>query len=279
MVTRKQASENSRRKVTVTFGYGLFAVAVLAVIVVTIIPYGTLLLNPSVKHLNVATMLFAFVAAAIVPFLVAYIIGDKATRTKDKLAHHYNGVLFGILAYWLSQLFGSIEIFPLPIAQPSVSSIWVLSLANIWPILASIIVIAIIATRYHTRKQKAGESALQYAPYRILLFIAVAATLILSYGFIADEHLLIGSFLAIGIPLALIGISYIVIAKSYSDRQARLAIAIAAVSFGYIAMNLGAQLAYNINYSATLGLLTTVLGFIVWVAYMWLIRRSGQSTK
>jgi len=273
MATRTQISELSRQKVTVIFGYSLFATAIMAVIISTVIPLGTILFSPHVKQLNVWMILIAFVAAAIVPFLVAYIIGDKATRAKSKVTHHYNGVLFGALAYWLSQLFVSIGALPFRAIWGTIDSVWAAPVANIWPILATIVVIAIVAVSYHSRKQKAGESVLQYTPYQLLLFGSVLISLVLSQQYITEGSQIIGGLLNIAVPLILIGISYTSIARVYPRKPARLVVAIVAVTFGYLAMQLAMELTYNVTYSVFLGIVATVIGVAVWVGYVRLSRK------
>ena len=252
--------------------------AVVAVILSTIIPWGGLLFNPHVKQLNVWMILIAFVAAAIVPFLVAYIIGDKATRVKNKVTHHYNGVLFGALAYWLSQLFASIGTLPFQVSGAVVDTTWAAPIANMWPIVATIILITIIAVSYHAKKQKVGESVLQYRPYQVLLFLSVIVSLVLSQQFLAEGYQLTGGLLNIAVPLVLIGISYRVIAKAYPSKLARLVVAIVAVTFGYLAMRLSMELTYNVAYSVFLGIVATVIGVAVWLGYLWGVRHAANNS-
>ena len=276
MATRTQISERSRQKTTIIFGYSLFATAVVAVILSTVIPWGKLFFNQHVKHMSVLMILIAFVAAAIVPFLVAYIIGDKATRAKNKVTHHYNGVLFGTLAYWLSQLFASIGTLPFQVSGAAVDTTWAAPIANMWPIVATIILITIIAVSYHAKKQKVGESVLQYRPYQVLLFLSVIVSLVLSQQFLAEGYQPIGGLLNIAMPLVLIGISYMVITKAYPRKLSRLVVAIVAVTFGYLAMRLAMELTYNITYSVFLGIVATVIGVTVWVGYLWGVRRGRE---
>ena len=91
--TKTKIQKNS---ITVRFGYALFALMVLSVVTSTIIPLSQALSYPTARHLNIWLMLLSFSAAAVLPLLVSYLIGDKVTHNKNKLLHHYNGVLFGL---------------------------------------------------------------------------------------------------------------------------------------------------------------------------------------
>jgi len=275
MTKQKKVSVNSQRKITVVFGYGLFVAALVAVTVSTIIPWSLMLLNPSAKHLNVVTILATFVAAAIIPFLVAYIVGDKITRTTNKVTHHYNGVLFAVMAYWLSLLFssiGSLSIAPIRETSPE---FWVSSVINLWPILATIIVISVIAVSYHMRTQKAGESVLEYRPYQFVLTASLIAPLLLTLPQIADGYLL-ASFLNIIVPAIFIGISYMTLRKVQQIKRIRLTYAIVAVSFGIIAMQFAGQMTGNMPYGALVSVMAAV-GAIVWASFLGLSVR--QSCK
>ena len=160
---KKNKQSDKFKKITIIFGYSLFALLVLATTISTIIPFGSMLLNPTVRHLNVAVLLVSLVAGAILPPLVSYLIGDRATHSKSKLDHHFNGVLFGIASYWLSTFFFFIasdvisnirSAFSEPLATAIVS----------WPILPTLIILTAVAFGYVKSKKKV-VSVLEYKPY------------------------------------------------------------------------------------------------------------------
>lgn len=275
MATSRQIGENYKRKATIVFGYSLFVAALLAVIVSTVIPWSMILLNPGSKHLSVIIILLSFVSASIVPFIVAYVIGDRTTRTKNKVTHHYNGVLFGVAAYWLSIFFSSIGSLA-PIIR-TIPGIWVVAVVNAWPILATILVITVIAISYHARTQKAGESVLQYKPYQLLLVSSVVATLALTQQYLADGYQVIGGLLNIAIPAIFISISYLVLRKAYQSRLARLSTAIIAFSFGFTAMSFGGQIGSIVGYTVLTTLAAAIIGLAVWGLYLWLVVRLAKS--
>jgi hypothetical protein len=276
MATQKKTSENGQRKITIIFGYGLFVAALAAVIVSTIIPLSTMLLNPVVNRLNVIATLIIFVAGAIIPFLVAYIIGDRTTRAKNKVTHHYNGVLFAVMAYWLSLFFSLIGPFAVDPIRGAIPELWMLQVANSWPILATIVIITIIAVSYHARKQKEGTSVLQYRPYQFVLLVSFIAPLILPLPQITDGYILT-QLLSIGALAIFIGISYIVLRKIQPLKQARLTHAIVAVTFGIVSMQFAAQLIRDVPY--TIFMAIAIIGAAVWVLYLWLSVHSTSKTK
>jgi MFS family permease len=279
MATQKKVSENGQRKITIIFGYGLFVAALAAVIVSTVIPLSRILLNPVANRLNVTAMLITFVAAAIIPFLVAYIIGDRTTRAKNKVTHHYNGILFAVMAYWLTLLFSFIGPFVATPIRQVIPAFWMLQVVNTWPVLLTIIIIAIIAFSYHARKKKEGTSVLQYRPYQFVLLVSLVAPLILNLSQIAGGYLLT-SLLNIGVPAIFIGISYIALRKIQPLKQARLTHAIIAFTFGIVSMQFAAQLVINLPVTTVFtALAMTAVGVAVWVLYLWLSVHATNKTK
>ncbi len=278
MAKQKRAIENYQRKVTIIFGYVLFTTAIAAVIVSTIIPWSNLLFSPGIKHLNVLSTLFALVAAAIVPFLVAYIIGDKTTRSKNRLAHHYNGVLLGVMAYWLSLFFNAISSYTVMPIREAVTEYWISTVINAWPIIATIAIIAIIAIGYHARTQKAEESILQYRPYQLVLLASLTAPLVLTLPQIVDGYLL-ASFLNIGIPIMFVAISYAILKRLQLLRRVRLTHAIIAVTFGIVAMQFAAQLMRDAYYNTVTTFVMVAIGVTVWVLYLWLSLRQLRKAR
>ncbi len=275
MPVPKQTTKNSQRKITVIFGYSLFVVALLTVIVSIIIPWSAILMNPDAKHLNVIIILLSFISAAIVPFIVSYIIGDKTTRTRNRVTHHYNGILFGVVAYWLSIFFSSIGALA-PIMR-TIPGIWMVAAVNAWPILATIFVITIIAINYHARPQKTGQSVLRYKPYQILLISSVIATLILTQQYSAEGYQAIGVLLNIVVPTVFIAISYLMFKKAYTSRPARLSSAIVAFSFGFTAMSFSAQIGSVAGYTVLTTLMATIIGLATWIIYLRLIVKISKS--
>ena len=220
-------------------------------------------------------MIIAFAIAVILPALVSYLIGDKVTHAKNRLLHHYNGILFGIAAYWVSQffnwvgfnyLFGISEApFPTPLA-----------FTNVMPVIATIILMTFVAISY-AKKQKSTTSVLQHRPYQIVLVAAVIGAFVAPYisGGVDVNYLAI-SIAALAVPIIITAIAYKALAKHQPTRLARLSDAIIAMSMGWIATWLASsfisfiQLPYQIA-----GILAYVIGLTVFVIYLYTRNRKS----
>lgn len=150
----------------VIFGYTLFALLLIAVLLSTIIPFGRLLLDPRVVHFNVALFTVALTVGAFLPTFLGYIIGDHSIKSKSKARHHFNGVLFGLLAFWVMLIFSMIVWIPSEYFSASPNTRVVL--INLLPSIAVAIVMSILAIA-HVRSRHAKHDILEYKPYSILL--------------------------------------------------------------------------------------------------------------
>lgn len=176
MVTIRRAPLTHQTFVT-RAGYVLFALIVLGILVSTVIPMTSLLLSPSAKQLNVLILLISLVAGGLLPVLIAYLIGDKETWSKNHSVHHYNGVAFGILAYWLSLIVSVVSPASVASVRTTISSFALSELINAWPILATTLVVAAIAIPYH-RHHLRTDVVTSYGPYRWALWLSVGVMVI-----------------------------------------------------------------------------------------------------
>ena len=80
----KTKKKNIHAPLVIT-GYVLFALLVIATLASTTIPFGLLLFNPKVMHVNVAVFLVAFTVGTLLPVVLGYIVGDHSIKTKNKL--------------------------------------------------------------------------------------------------------------------------------------------------------------------------------------------------
>ncbi len=269
---KKKQSPDPQRNVTIVFGYALFIITLLVIIVSTVIPFSALLFSPTVRHANVIIALISLVAGAAAPLLIAYIIGDRATHVKNKASHHYNGVLFGITAYWLSLLFGFIGSESLA----SIRDTFAEPLATIvgsWPILATILVMTFVAVTYtHTQKHK--NSVLQHLPYQLVLSSAVIATIVYAVAHIDyTASIFVLDSVLIAIPAILVVLSYKLLPIGKRSSSERLTSAVIAMSVGIITTTLSAQLISYLTplYIASM-LPSQIIGIVIWTIYVWLIR-------
>ena len=280
MVIKKKKSELTHQKVIVWLGYILFGLIIIGTIFSTIVPWGQLLLQPHVRHWNVSVILVTLVAGAILPTLIAYFIGDKTTRGKNRLMHHYNGVLFGVLAYWFSTSFNvlgseitsSLRMSPLPDV--------LVSLLSLWPTFVTIVILSILAIT-HSRSRK-KDSVLAYTPYRVLLLISLASTFMLPlFGEILDHNFSGASFMLPAAAGTFITISYVVLRIIRKDTWLNCLL-LALVALSMVSITLYATilvLTYGTITSEILSIILPVLlvplSVVVWVLCLWSARTSS----
>lgn len=280
MAVKPRRSISVERNITTVFGYTLFVITILAIVVFTVVPFGMFFFDPVALHFNIAVMLIALVAGAVLPTVVAYIIGDKVTHEKNKASHHYNGVLFGVAAYWLAQVFEIVRITSSVSIDDSLGVVSS-SVMGAWPILATIIIMTFVAVTYaHTQKQK--SSMFYHLPYQLVL-IATVITFIVYIAFNQDYSSLqstLFSTASLLIPFILVVVSYRVMRVKSQPRLERLSRAIVAMSMGGIAVSLAGQFISAMNVSLyTVTLLSWVIGVVVWLLYLVLVIKRRQQTN
>lgn len=280
-MVKKKKLELTHQKVIVWLGYMLFGVIIIGTILSTVIPWSQLLLQPYVRHWNVSILLLTLVAGAILPVLIAYFIGDKTTRGKNKLMHHYNGVLFGVLAFWLSLLFSFIGSNILNTLRMSNLPDSLVSVISMWPILATVIILVVIAIT-HTRSHKNG-SVLTYTPYQALLLVCVAVSsalpLIIYLAMTRDNYF--QNLLSVIVPVVFILISYLILRKRNKEtRINHLMLATLIVSMGLITVNVVNQvLPYGVFIDDPINIISSVVSIIVgvavWIFCLWSARHTS----
>jgi hypothetical protein len=266
---KKQKQTNQLKNVTIVFGYSLFAFSLLAITLSTVIPFGSIYFNPASRHLNVAILLISLVSSAVLPPLLSYIIGDQVTHAKNKANHHFNGVLFGIAAYWVALFFSFVMSETITKVRDSFAEP-LATIINGWPIVATIVIMAIVAFSY-AHHQKKNSTVLEYKPYQIILLTSIlgmfAYSLVLQH-FYSDSNLVV-SLLSILIPTVIVAVSYRLLGQ-YNPVSTRLTLSLVAMSIGYITVSVAAQLVTdpspNISAPITMGVLSIV-------TYLLLIRR------
>lgn len=265
-----------KNNITVVFGYSLFALIVLGTILWTIIPLSNALFYPTSRHFNIIALMISFVASAILPALASYVLGDRATHKKNKALHHYNGVLFGVAAFWVATALSFVGWAPLA----SISELPVpfsTVLASAVPIVLAVAVMTFVAITY-ANKKKNNLSALEHLPYQIVLVGSILAlNLSVAMSGSYDSGVKLWEIITPYIYLVvLVLVSYRVLAKYHVSRFARLTDALIAMSFSYITMtSIGPYIAFlNLHWSVTL-IWSYVIALVVWAAYLYLRNRKA----
>lgn len=259
------------KRVTTIFGYILFALSLVSLTLYTVIPFGSLFFNPAVQHFNIALILGSLVAGAVLPTLIAYILGDKSTRTKSKLDHHFNGVLFAIASYWLSNLFVIVNSdfvrdiqndFPLPIA----------TIIDAWPIFAVVLILAVVAIIFAKNNNKI--TLLELRPYQYILLGSIMAQF--GYGIVYslfhDTNYFTPVVLYCLIPILIFSVLFIAMSHIDIPKQFRLTSTSVAFSIGFISMTIGSQFLHSSAYFSDF-LWSLTIGILVVVIYVILIHR------
>jgi len=277
----KASKSNDRQmRVTVYFGYGLFLLTFLA-LVLSAIPWLRFYEIEGVKYLNITMLLISFVFTALAPPLIGYFAGDGATRAKSKLVHHYNGVLFGVLGVWVwlvATMLSTYTQFLIPISTTFENTLLILSPA----IIAALVTIT-LAT-YYARSARHQGLLIDYKPYRWALIIS-ATTLILSVGASALMTIDYGNDLAMSLlinlvtpaafVLAAVVAGYWILGRAGGTRGERLTRSLVAVGFSIVGLTLFGQLVSLITQWQPISIFYGI-GFvaIVWLTYLLLLRRA-----
>lgn len=268
---------DKQNKVTIAFGYGLFAALLASTVLFTVVPLGGMLFHPQVKHFNVAVILITFTVSALLPVLASYILGDRATHSKNKTLHHYNGVLFAVVAYWVAWAIGYVNFNGLGLydALPIPWGTFAVSAVPVFLVTAVMIGVAIL----HAKGRHARQVATLDRSYRTVL---IGSIVIFNVG-LAVSVLASGSDLHSGlpyllVPIVLISISYLTLKKAIVSRSERFIGAVIAMSFVHIAsMLVATSVAYihEISFVAQL-VISYGFGLLVWVAYLYLQIRAAR---
>lgn len=276
MKKTKQALLSRQKNITIIFGYSLFALTIIELLLSTVIPLTGALFTPHVRALNVWVFMISMAAGVILPTLLSYILGDRATHVKNKASHHYNGVLFGITAYWVSLVFSVIGGYTVSPIRDLFPEVTLAAFVNAWPILATTIVMLFVASSY-ARHQNKKASVMEHTPYQVVLVGSIVA--VFALGFINQLVTGYGDLIWNFIPIVILGIVVLISYASLGNRPSRrirLTSAIVAATIGLVALTIATQLTAGIFYVGSTPvpvIASTAFGIVVWVAYLALIRK------
>lgn len=283
----QKASKNSKAlkertdkqmRVTVYFGYGLFLLTLIA-LGISIFSWTDLYVFPFLEPIQVTLMLVSFAFAALAPPLVGYLVGDGATRSKSKLVHHYNGVLFGVLGIWfwaaLSLLITVVQWSYAP--ETNLEN----TLLSMTPAIVAAVATIILGIVY-ARRTRHQVSLIDYKPYRWALVVAVIG-LLLGFGLSAVSGLYYGGGIVMGILINLIVpllfvliaglIGYWIIGKKAGTVGERITYSLIAIAYGVVIVTALWQ------FTLFMGEWQWIVGWlapITWLVYLVLLRRTAK---
>lgn len=206
-------------KVTVVAGYLLFIFLLASLVVSSIWPFMALF-RPEADQPFFATLLLSWMLGGLVPSLLGYYLGSHETYRKNKLLHHYNGVLFGAVSYWLAST------IILPISASGVnatSGVWGPVIVNVVPAAIAVMIMTIVGVLYAKRSSH-QQSLLSYRPYQgvvllTLLLLIVTPLLLTLTGESAPAHQwIIAVAVQTIVLLAIVSIAYLILPSVHPHR-------------------------------------------------------------
>ena len=209
---------------------------------------------------------------ALLPVVVGYIIGDHSIKSKSKLSHHFNGMLFGLLAYWfmvLTTVF--ITIPPQHFPDNNVR----LVLVNLLPGF-SVVIIAVIISLMHVRSRQAKLDVLEYKPFVLIFILSIIVMPLFSViNNIATNSVSLYTFLVPAITVLVGLIAYLSVRKLKLSNLQKLgwsAVSLSVLFVTVFVMNLfeSAVMSYLWQPSADIQAIGSWVAFAIAVAG-WLI--------
>jgi len=267
-------------------GYILFALLIIEVLLSTTIPFGRMLLDPRTLHYNVALFMVALTVGSLLPAFLGYVIGDHSVKSKTKISHHFNGMLFGLLAFWVMSIFAVIVSIPSEYFATSLTARVIL--VNLLPSIAVAIITSILAIA-HARSRKAKHDILEYKPYSILLigFIILLPVWSLINN-IFTQSVSIYSFVPLIILVVLGLVSYATLRNSKLNISSKVRWSAVSISVAYVALfvllQFVTELSYFIEERPSMEFMTIVnntgyvVALIVWI-FFWRAQVKSLSKK
>ncbi len=262
----------------VVSGYVLFSLLIIATLLSTTIPFGILLFNPRVLHHNVAVITIALTVGSFLPVLIGYVIGDRSTKSKNRLSHHFNGVLFGLLAF---QVLTSPLLMVIPADLFAGDFNMRIIVFNVLPSVGVAIVTSILAIA-HVRSRQAKHDILEYKPFPVLLIASMIVMPLWSLvNNIITNSVSVNSFMSLVIIIFLGLISYVSLRKTQLSKFNKVAWSSVSVSMVFVVTYASPQLVYAIatylnarptmEDQAIVSGIGVVLALVGWLVY-WVIQ-------
>lgn len=294
-MVKKKASSKSKltpQRVTIITGYAIYGLLILYTILSVLIPWGLLVPRATVNQGGAVIFALALTAGMLAPGIIGYIIGDKSVRTRGAERHHFNGVLFGFLSYWLSITLTS-YIGAAFFSEGSLPYYANALITNGVPIIIVAAVSTLIAVM-HVKSTKASKDVIEYAPFQVVLLgmpvLIVAASFITVLT--SDTTDMFGA-VVLPVFLAFFGtISYYAFRKAQLGVATKLtwiAIAITVLWASQVALSLVFSTLHSYLpqeipglwtvWSSAFAVAAVVLGVVVWSVFVTLISKGFRTVK
>jgi hypothetical protein len=177
-ITSKKQQERKAVHTTIAFGYVLFFVGLVSALIPTIL-WSRAVFIPNINPFTVLVLLFSSVVSFAIPLVVAYFLGDKATKAASHQTHHYNGVLFAIAGYWVSLAYTMVSTY---VYFNAVMNMVLQNILFFAPAIATALTLVPLGIAYAKRTKHQIPLA-RFVPYTAVLW---AAILVLFVGMIVQ---------------------------------------------------------------------------------------------
>lgn len=286
MIKIKRLNPQSTLSIT---GYILFALLVVSAMLSTIIPYGKMLFNPRALHYNVFLTATALTIGTLLPPLLGYIIGIRFTKVKSKQIRRFNGVLFGILAYWIMSALPTILLIPSKYFEMS-QNVQII-LVNLLPSVVVATIAYVIAIN-HRRSHQSKSDIIKYRPYCFaligLIVLLLACTLISSLSSQYATTINVYMFIPLIVIMTIGTVSYLTLCNSGLNILSKLTWSAISISIAYILVFVLSMIVTWSSYyvvdrqSMELQSIINIIGWVValisWIIY-WYLQAKSLSKK
>lgn len=273
MAKKSLQQSSAYQHFVITVGYTLFACIVLGLITGTIIPMTHAFSNPHIRIVNVAVFLVSLVVSALLPALIAYGVGGASTRSKNRQIHHYNGVMFGLLAYWIDVMFGMLNADLMSFLYTKLPAPINAAVGFTTPVLVTAVAVGVLAYYYHRSKGKQVDIA-EYRPFQLSLISLVAAFVIV----MPFQQFINGYWSSVAvIEIGLLLIAYVCLMSMRLSVLQKITLASIGATLAFITQYVASQFLPNIYGIATdvwsVSAITLFLAsFLVWALYLYITR-------
>lgn len=220
----------------VVTGYTLFSLLVVATLLSTTIPWAQILIANSTKasFYNITVSYIALTLGAFLPILIGYAIGSISIKSKNKLSHRFNGVLFGLLAFWIMTMVAIFITMPFGLFSGQANER--ILFFNLFPSTIVAIITAFIATS-HVSSRQSEQDIITYKPFSLSLIVSIAFLNLWSpINDIVANNINVYSFLP---PLAILiigAVTYMTLKKTKFSRYEKIvwsAVSVSLFSFAW----------------------------------------------
>lgn len=273
MAKKSSQQRSAHQSFVITVGYILFAWMVLGLITGTIVPLAQVFSNPHVRVVNVTVFLVSLIVSALLPALIAYGVGGASTKSKNPQIHHYNGVLFGLLAYWVNVISGMLNADFMNFFYTTLPTPINTAVGFMVPVAVTAIAVGVLAYYYH-RGQGKQLGLVEYRPFQLSL-IGLVVLYVIAIPF---QQFVNGYWSSVTvIEIGLLLIAYVCLMKMHLSVLQKLTLAAIGTTLALITQYIASQFLPDLYTIATnvwsVSAITLFLtSFMVWALYLYITR-------